>query len=138
MLRSHINWFKAVCGIVYTGLKSSLAGVDNNLSAKDIKTALTSLLNSTNSPTPLSTSKPPAHSTSSSTMGDQLNGNANPTVKRLLKGSGNLYRIEITNAEYTNRTITDINAAAGTGNSPVFGVTDIEDDTQVVRNYKFL
>ena len=71
-------------------------------------------------------------------MGDQLNGNANPTVKRLLKGSGNLYRIEITNAEYTNRTITDINAAAGTGNSPVFGVTDIEDDTQVVRNYKFL
>lgn len=66
-------------------------------------------------------------------MGDQLNGNANPTARRLLKGSGNIYRVEITNAKYTNRVITDIAAAAGTGNPPIFGVTDIEDDTQVVR-----
>ncbi|KAI0797340.1 hypothetical protein BC629DRAFT_264786 [Irpex lacteus] len=60
------------------------------------------------------------------------NGSAFPKpVKNLLKGSGNIYRIEITNAEYTNRVITDIKAAAGTGNSPIFGVTDIEEDIQV-------
>lgn len=67
------------------------------------------------------------------------NGSAIPKpVKNLLKGSGNIYRIEITNAEYTNRVITDIKAAAGTGNSPIFGVTDIEEDIQVVRTLSFL
>ncbi|KAI0089617.1 hypothetical protein BDY19DRAFT_113960 [Irpex rosettiformis] len=59
------------------------------------------------------------------------NGSANPSVKRLLMNSGNIYRIEITNALYTNRVITDIKAASGTGNPPIFGVTDIEEDIQV-------
>ncbi|KAI0703604.1 hypothetical protein BC835DRAFT_1410629 [Cytidiella melzeri] len=51
--------------------------------------------------------------------------------KRLLKNSGNIYRIEIANAKFTNRVITDINAPDGTGKPPIFGVTDIEDDVQV-------
>ncbi|KAI0089619.1 hypothetical protein BDY19DRAFT_993198 [Irpex rosettiformis] len=52
-------------------------------------------------------------------------------TKRLLMNSGNIYRVEVTNAAYTNRVITDIVAADGTGNPPIFGVTDIEEEPQV-------
>ncbi|KAI0683025.1 hypothetical protein BC835DRAFT_1423691 [Cytidiella melzeri] len=51
--------------------------------------------------------------------------------KRLLKNSGNIYKVEISNAKFTNRVITDIAAPAGTGNPPIFGATDIEEDLQV-------
>ncbi|KAI0089601.1 hypothetical protein BDY19DRAFT_943210 [Irpex rosettiformis] len=51
--------------------------------------------------------------------------------KNLLRGTGNVYRIQITNAEYPNRLVTDINALAGSGNPPIFAVVDLEDDTQV-------
>lgn len=54
------------------------------------------------------------------------------TSKRLLQATGNLYRIQIINAEYPNRLVTDINALKGSGNPPIFAVVDLEDDTQVV------
>ena len=70
-------------------------------------------------------------------MGDETNTTSKNVAKRLLKGSGNIYRIEITNAAYSNRVITDVNAPPGTGNAPIFGITEIGDDTQVVRIRSF-
>lgn len=56
-----------------------------------------------------------------------------PKVSRLQK-TGNIYRIQIINAEYTNRVVTDVNALVGSGNPPIFAVVDLEDDTQVVSS----
>ena len=56
-----------------------------------------------------------------------------PKVSRLEK-TGNIYRIQIINAEYPNRVVTDVNALIGSGNPPIFAVVDLEDDTQVVRS----
>lgn len=83
-------------------------------------------------------------------MGDETDTTSKNVAKPLLKGPHIIYRIEIINAAYTNRVITDnaaytnrvstdINAASGTGNAPIFGAAaiDDEDDTQVVRVRSF-
>lgn len=58
------------------------------------------------------------------------NGSAN--VGNKLFGSGSIYKVQMTNVKYSNLVLTDINAAVGTGNAPIFAVNNIDEDQQSV------